>query len=212
VLRAAIDLADQGGVDALTMRTLAHALGVEAMSLYRHVKDKSDIVDGMVDLVFSEIEMPANGTDWKSAMRQRALSVRNALTRHPWAIGLMESRTSPGPETLRHHDAVIGTFREAGFSIETAAHAYSVVDSYLYGFALQQKNLPFAGADEIADMAQSIIEQFPAHEYPYLAELTFEHVMKPGYDYGDEFEFGLDLILDALERIPRAPDPDRPRR
>ena len=200
VLRAAIDLADQGGVEALTMRTLGQALGVEAMSLYRHVDDKSDIVDGIVDLVFAEIEMPCDGTDWKRAMRERAISARAALARHPWAIGLMESRTSPGPATLRHHDSVLGCLRQSGFSIELAAHAYSLLDSYIYGFALQQKNLPFSGS-EIAEMAVSIVEQFPADEYPHLAEITFEHVMKPGYDYGDEFAFGLDLILDALEAV-----------
>ena len=200
VLRAAIDLADQGGVEALTMRTLGQALGVEAMSLYRHVDDKSDIVDGIVDLVFAEIEMPCDGTDWKRAMRERAISARASLARHPWAIGLMESRTSPGPATLRHHDSVVGCLRQSGFSIELAAHAYSLLDSYIYGFALQQKNLPFSGS-EIAEMAVSIVEQFPADEYPHLAEIAFEHVMKPGYDYGDEFAFGLDLILDALEAV-----------
>jgi AcrR family transcriptional regulator len=200
VLRAAIELADQGGVEALTMRTLGQALGVEAMSLYRHVDDKSDIVDGIVDLVFAEIEVPCNGTDWKRAMRERAIFARAALARHPWAIGLMESRTSPGPATLRHHDSVLGCLRQSGFSIELAAHAYSLLDSYIYGFALQQKNLPFSGS-EIADMAQSIVEQFPADEYPHLAEIAFEHVMKTGYDYGDEFAFGLDLILDALEAV-----------
>jgi AcrR family transcriptional regulator len=200
VLRAAIELADQGGVEALTMRTLGQALGVEAMSLYRHVDDKSDIVDGIVDLVFAEIEVPCNGTDWKRAMRERAIYARAALASHPWAIGLMESRTSPGPATLRHHDSVLGCLRQSGFSIELAAHAYSLLDSYIYGFALQQKNLPFSGS-EIADMAQSIVEQFPADEYPHLAEIAFEHVMKTGYDYGDEFAFGLDLILDALEAV-----------
>jgi len=200
VLRAAIELADQGGVEALTMRTLGQALGVEAMSLYRHVDDKSDIVDGIVDLVFAEIEVPCNGTDWKRAMRERAIFARAALARHPWAIGLMESRTSPGPATLRHHDSVLGCLRQSGFSIELAAHAYSLLDSYIYGFALQQKNLPFSGS-EIADMAQSIVEQFPADEYPHLAEIAFEHVMKAGYDYDDEFAFGLDLMLDALEAV-----------
>jgi AcrR family transcriptional regulator len=200
VLHAAIVLADQGGVEALTMRTLGQALGVEAMSLYRHVANKHEIVDGIVDRVFSEINLPPDGIDWKTAMRQRAVSAREALSRHPWAIGLMESRTNPGPATLRHHDAVIGTLRRAGFSIAMAAHAYSLLDSYVYGFALQQKNLPFATSEEVAEVAQNILEQFPADEYPYLAEMTFEHVMKPGYDYGDEFEFGLDLVLDGLER------------
>jgi len=201
VLRAALVLADQGGVEILTMRRLGHALGVEAMSLYRHVANKTDIVDGIVDLVFGEIDLPIGEPDWKGAMRRRAVSARQALVRHPWAIGLMESRTSPGPATLRHHDAVIGSLRQAGFSVQQAAHAYNLLDSYIYGFALQQKNLPFATPAEIAEVAQHILQRFPADQYPYLAEMTFEHILKPGYDYGDEFEFGLELILDGLERI-----------
>jgi AcrR family transcriptional regulator len=201
VLQAAIQLADENGVESLTMRTLGQALGVEAMSLYRHVADKGEIVDGIIDMVFAEIEVRCAGRPWKDAMRQRAISVRAALARHPWAIGLMESRSSPGPATLRDHDAVIGCLRESGYSVELAAHAYSLMDSYIYGFALQQTNLPFARSNAIAGMAKQIIEQFPRDEYPHLAELTFEHVMKPGYDYGDEFEFGLDLILGALEAI-----------
>ncbi len=201
VLRAAIAHADEGGTETLTMRKLAQVLGVAPMSLYRHVANKDDIVDGIVDLVFSEIDLPSSGADWKTAMRQRAISAREVLSGHPWAIGLMESRTNPGPATLRHHDAVIGSLRQAGFSIEMAAHAYSLLDSYIYGFALQQKTLPFDTSEELAEVAQNILQQFPADEYPYLAEIMFEHVMKPGYDYGDEFEFGLDLILDGLERV-----------
>jgi AcrR family transcriptional regulator len=200
VLQAAMEHADEGGLEAFTMRRLAHVLGVAPMSLYRHVANKDDLVDGIVDLVFGEIDLPARGADWKSAMRQRAVSVREALTRHPWAIGLMESRRNPGPATLRHHDAVIGSLREAGFSVAMAAHAYSLMDSYIYGFALQQRNLPF-DASTSSEMAQDILEQFPTDEYPYLTELAVEHVMKPGYDYGDEFEYGLDLILDGLEKV-----------
>jgi AcrR family transcriptional regulator len=200
VLRSAVAFADQGGIASLSMRKLGDALGVEAMSLYNHVANKNELLDGMVDLVFSEIDLPSGGAGWKTAMRQRAVSARQALSRHRWAIGLMESRASPGPATLRHHDAVIGSLRQAGFSIEMAAHAYSVVDSYIYGFALQEASLPFDTAEETAEVAQMIFKQFPADEYPYLAELTLEHVLQPGYDYGNEFEFGLDLILDGLER------------
>lgn len=134
-------------------------------------------------------------------MRQRAISARRVLSRHGWAIGLMESRSSPGPATLRHHDAVIGCLRDAGFSIELAAHAFSVVDSYIYGFALQERSLPFPTPEQTADLAQDILASFPADKYPHLAELTARHVLQPGYDYGNEFEFGLDLILDGLERI-----------
>jgi AcrR family transcriptional regulator len=200
VLRAAVALADESGTGSLSMRKLGDALGVEAMSLYNHVANKGDLLDGMVDFVFSEIDLAAGGADWKTSMRQRAVSVRQALTRHPWAIGLMESRTSPGPATLRHHDAVIGSLRRGGFSIEMAAHAYSVLDSYIYGFALQEASLPFDTAEETADVAEMIFKQLPPDEYPYLTELTVEHVLQPGYDYGNEYEFGLDLILGGLER------------
>ncbi len=201
VLHAAIDLADQSGIASLSMRKLAQMLGVEAMSLYNHVAKKDDILNGMVDLVFSQISLPARGQDWKAAMRQRAISARAVLTRHPWAIGLMESRSRPGPATLRHHDAVIGSLREAGFSIALTAHAFSLIDSYIYGFALQQTSLPFQTPAEAAGMAELFLRQFPAEAYPHLAELTLQHVLRPGYDYTLEFEFGLDLILDGLERV-----------
>ena len=214
VLRAAVAFADESGIGTLSMRKLGEALGVEAMSLYNHVANKGDLLDGMVDLVFSEIDLPSNGVAWRAAMHQRAVSARRALARHPWAIGLMESRASPGPATLRHHDAVIGSLRRGGFSVEMAAHAYSVLDSYVYGFALQEASLPFDTAEETADVAEMIFKRFPPDEYPYLTELTVEHVLQPGYDYGNEFEFGLDLILDGLEKgrcatSPRASDSRR---
>ena len=200
VLGAAVTLADQSGIEALSMRKLGQALGVEAMSLYNHVASKSDLLDGMIDVVFSEIGLPSSEAGWKPAMRQRAIAVRQALARHGWAIGLMESRASPGPATLRHHDAVLGCLRHAGFSVEMTAHAYSLLDSYIYGFALQEASLPFDTAEKTAEVTQEIFEQFPTGEYPHLTELTIQHVLRPGYDYGDEFEIGLDLILDSLER------------
>jgi AcrR family transcriptional regulator len=200
VLRAAIDLADQGGLGSLSMRKLAQALGVEAMSLYNHVANKDDILDGIVDFVFGEIGLPPMG-DWKTAMRHRAISAREVLSRHPWAIGLMESRSKPGHATLQHHDAVIGALRTGGFSIPMAAHAYSVLDGYIYGFALTHTNLPFGTPEDTADLAQDIMGRFSTHEYPHLTELTVQHVLQPGYDYAKEFEFGLDLILDGLERL-----------
>jgi AcrR family transcriptional regulator len=199
VLRAAISHADAGGLEALTMRTLAEELEVAPMALYRHVANKNDLVDGMVDAVFSEIGVPSGGGDWKTAMRRRAISVREALSRHRWAVGLMESRRSPGPANLRHHDAVIGRLRAAGFSVEMAAHAYSLLDSYIYGFALTKMNLPFETSEQVAEVAQSMLQPFPVNEYPNLVEFLAEHVMKPGYDFGDEFEYGLELILDGLE-------------
>jgi AcrR family transcriptional regulator len=201
VLHAAVALADASGSETLSMRKLGEALGVEAMSLYNHVANKEDLLDGMIDMVFAEIDLPTGWADWRAGMRQRAISARRVLSGHGWAIGLMESRSSPGPATLRHHDAVIGCLRDAGFSIELAAHAFSVVDSYIYGFALQERSLPFPTPEQTADLAQDILASFPADKYPHLAELTARHVLQPGYDYGDEFEFGLDLILDGLERI-----------
>jgi len=200
VLRAAMDLADTAGIESLSMRRLGQALGVEAMSLYNHVAGKDDLLDGITDVVFSEIAVPSGGADWKAAMRLRALSAREALVRHPWASSLMQSRTRPGPATLRHHNSVIGSLREAGFTIAMAAHAFSVIDSYIYGFAQQQQNLTYATAEESAEVAQNILRQLPAEQYPYLAEMITEHAMKPGYDYGKEFELGLNLILDGLDR------------
>ena len=200
VLRAAVALADRGGTGALSMRKLGQVLGVEAMSLYNHVASKGDLLDGMIDVVFSEIGLPSGGAGWKPAMRQRAISAREVLGRHRWAIGLMESPRSPGPATLRHHDAVLGCLRAAGFSVQMTAHAYSLLDSYIYGFALQEASLPFDTAEETAQVTREIAAQFAAEQYPYLTELATGHVLQPGYRYGNEFEIGLDLILDALER------------
>jgi AcrR family transcriptional regulator len=204
VLRAAIGLADAGGIESLTMRRLGEELGVEAMSLYRHVANKVDLLDGMIDGVFAEIDLPSARADWTTAMRQRAISVRAVMSRHPWATGLMESRTTPGPATLRHHDAVIGTLRGAGFSIALAAHAFSALDSYIYGFALQEASLPFDTAEETTELAQAILARMSPDAYPHLTEMATEHVLQPGYDYGDEFEFGLDLILDGLQQARHA--------
>jgi AcrR family transcriptional regulator len=200
VLDTALRLADQGGLEALSMRKLGQALGVEAMALYYHFANKERVLDGIVDLVFGEIDVPAIGGDWKAAMRRRAISVRDALARHRWAIGLMESRTNPGPANLRHHDAVIGCLRAAGFDMAMAAHAYSALDAYIYGFALTKMNLPFETTTDIAEMAETMLEPFPLGEYPNLADFITEHAMKPGYDFADEFEYGLDVILDGLDR------------
>jgi AcrR family transcriptional regulator len=204
VMRAALVLADTSGIDSLTMRNLGRELGVEAMSVYNHVANKDDILDGIVDLVFSEIDLPSEGAEWKPAMRNRAISAHEALLRHPWATSLMQSRTKPGPATLRHHDTVLGTLRKAGFSVVMAAHAFSVIDGYVYGFALQQINIPLQTPEQVAEVGAGILQQL-AGAYPHLAEMITEHAMKPGYDYAEEFEFGLDLILDGLEEARNAP-------
>jgi len=166
VLRAAVALADTGGISSLSMRKLGEALGVEAMSLYNHVASKGDLLDGMMDTVFSEIDLPSGDGDWRAAMRRRAISARQVLRRHRWAIGLMESRTSPGPATLRHHDAVLGCLRRAGFPVGLTAHAYSLLDSYIYGFALQEASLPFGTGEEAARVAEEISGQFASGKYP----------------------------------------------
>ncbi len=154
----------------------------------------------MVDLVFGEIHLPADDGPWQTAMRAWALSAREVLARHPWAINLMESGTIPGLANLRHREAVVATLRKAGFSIEMSTHANWVLDSYIYGFALQEASLPFADAEELADMTQDVfLPQLPPEEYPYLNEAAMG-LMEGGYDLEDEFTFGLDLILDALER------------
>ena len=199
VLDAAVALADRDGVGSLSMRKLAQELGVEAMSLYHHVANKAAILDGLVDVVFGEIELPSGDAGWKEAMRQRALSAREALRRHPWSTALMESRSTPGPANLRHHDAVLGILRNAGFSVALAGHAYSLLDAYIYGFALQETSLPFSTPEETADVAETIMAEFPADQYPHLTEFAVEHVLQPGYDYGNEYLFGLDLILDGLD-------------
>ena len=198
VLRGAVAVADAGGIGALTMRSLARELGVKPMSLYYYVAGKAEILDGIVDLVFSEIDLPSPGGDWQSQMRRRAYSARRTLRRHPWAIGLMESRANPGPATLRHHESTLATLRGAGFSVAMTAHAYALLDSYIYGFALQEAALPF-NPQTVTEATEAITEQF-ACEYPHLVEMATGHILRPGYDFGDEFEIGLTVVLDALTR------------
>jgi AcrR family transcriptional regulator len=206
VLRAAVVLADEGGFESLTMRKLAKELGVEAMSLYNHVASKDDLLDGMVDLVFAEIELPPADVDWKAAMRRRAVSTRDALTRHRWAIGLMEGRTTHGPANLRLHDAVLGCLRAAGFSLEMTVHALSVQDAYIYGFALQERDMSSESADDFAAEARRQMREYHAvlDDHPHLVEVVGGHVAEVGYDYASEFRFGLDLILDGLDRLREA--------
>jgi AcrR family transcriptional regulator len=203
VLRVAVEIADAGGIGSLTIRSLAQALGVKPMSVYHHVANKEQILDGIVDIVFGEIELPSPDGEWRVQIRRRCESARRVLGRHRWAIGLLESRTNPGPATMRHHDANLATFRAGGLSVELTAHAYALVDSYVYGFALQEASLPFDSSN-VAEVAEPMMEMFRAGEFPHMVELATEHVLKPGYDFGEEFLFGLDLILDGLESRLRA--------
>jgi len=194
-------LADREGVDGLSMRRLAGELGAGAMSLYYYVANKDELLDAMIDVVFGEIELPPDGVDWQSAMRRRSTSAREVLGRHPWAIALMESRTAPGPANLRHREAVTACLRRAGFSVVAATHANWLLDSYVYGFALQEASVPFDSAAELADMTQDVyLPQLPADEFPYLNE-SATALMAAGYDPGEEFAFGLDLVLGALEPL-----------
>jgi AcrR family transcriptional regulator len=200
IVFAALQLADRSGVDSLSMRKLGDALGVEAMSLYHHVASKDDLIDGMIDVVYTEIGLPEPG-EWRNSIRARYLTARKVLSRHRWAIPLMESRANPGLPNLRHHDAVLGCLRAGGFTLPQTATAYSVLDGYLYGFALTEKALPFEDEAQTAELAESMLAAFPMAQLPHLAEIAMQHVVQPGYDYGDEFERGLDLILDSLERL-----------
>ena len=203
VLRTAVTLADRHGIEWLSMRKLADELGVSAMSPYYYVPNKERLIDGMVDIVFSEIEPPSLEVDWKTAMRRRAVSTREALNRHRWAIGHMEGRTDHGPANLRLHDAVLGCLRAAGFSLAMTVHAYSVQDSYIYGFVLQETDMSPQTPDDFAAEAQRQMDAYEEvlADYPHLVEVVGGHVAKAGYDYAEEFLFGLDLILDGLDRL-----------
>jgi AcrR family transcriptional regulator len=203
VIDGAVTLADDIGLDGFTIRRLADALGTKPMSIYHHVPNKDAILDGMVDRVFAEIDDPPADREWKPAIRHRCVSAREALSRHRWAAPLMESRLDPGPETLGHHDAVLGCLRRGGLSLEMTAHAYAILDSYVYGFAMQEANLPATGGDEMAELAESMLDPMPDDAYPHLMAFAKDHVLQPGYDFRDEFDFGLDLILDALEAAAR---------
>ena len=214
VLAAAVALADDGGLESLTMRRLAQELGVVPMALYKHVASREALVDAMIDVVFAEVELPdATGSDWKTAMRRRAHSVRAALLRHRWAIGLMESRGNPGPPNRRYHNATMGCLREAGFSLSDAVHVHSAFDSYIYGFALQQKTLPFDTPEESRAVIERVGRRIDPDEYPYLIEVTTE-LAKSGFSYDVEFEVGLDALVRGLAALePKAqPLTERPSR
>jgi AcrR family transcriptional regulator len=196
VLRAAVTLADRGGIEAVTMRRLGQELGVEAMSLYKHVANKDDVLDGMVDLVVGDIDVPPAGTDWKTAMRQRAISAHETLLAHPWAALLVMSRFNIGPGMTRYLDATLGRLREGGFTVEGALDAWHALDSHIYGFTLQELSLPFK-VEETRQVSAAVLGQLSAEEHPYVVEVI-TRIMQTGRE--EDFEFGLGLLLDGLER------------
>ncbi|PRX99592.1 TetR/AcrR family transcriptional regulator [Allonocardiopsis opalescens] len=199
IINAAVTVADNGGLSALSMRSVGRELGVEAMSLYHHFSGKDEILAELADWPFTQIDLPAADQPWWPAMIRRAASARRVLFAHPWALGLIESRRDPGPAVLRHHDAVLGCLRRNGFSVALAAHAFSALDAYVYGFVLTELNLPFKA---LPDEAAATISgcDISADAYPHLAELSTEMVTDKHYAYADEFAYGLDLILTELQR------------
>ncbi len=201
VIEAAFDLADAAGVAALSMRKVGEAVGVEAMSLYHHVANKDDLLDGIVDRIFADFGTASAEVGWRTSMRDRAHAARRVLRAHPWAVGLVDSRPNAGPATLAHHDSVIGALRAGGFSLADTGHAFALLDSFIYGFSSQSANLPFDDDRSAGAVAEGLIHPLPADAFPHLVELATQHVLQPGWDFEDEFDFGLELILDGLERL-----------
>jgi AcrR family transcriptional regulator len=198
VLRAALALADDGGIEALSMRRLGQRLGVEAMALYKHLANKDEVLAGILDIIVGDIDIMESGVSWKESMRSRAVSMRKVFALHPWALGLLESRRILGPAALRYCDSVLGVLRRAGFSTLMATRAFSVLDSYAYGYCIQEKSLPSGSATEATEAAEEFLRQLPGNQYPYLAE-TAVNAMGSAFDFAEEFELGLDLLLKALE-------------
>lgn len=206
IVRSALEIADRDGLDAVTMRATAEALGITAMSLYHHVPTKDAILDAMADAVYAEVELntaAGAGSGWRGEVEQAATSLRGALLRHPWALRLVDSRAAPGAATMRHHDTVLGSFRRDGFAVPATGLAIAMLDSYVYGFVLQEVNLPFDEGSEMGEMVEEILPDLSPEAYPHLLELTMEHVLLPEYSYGLEFEFGLGLVLDGLQAAAR---------
>ncbi len=208
VLRAAIGLADARGIGSLTMRKLAQELGVEAMALYYHVANKDEILNAITDLVVGEFELPAPGTDWKAGIRTTAISANDVLVRHPWAASLMLSATGASPARWRYMNAILGSLREAGFSEGETDHAYHALDSHITGFTLWEVQIQIDPAT-MPDMAATFLRALPAGEYPYLVEHVHQHLAERNPDDEGSFAFGLDLILDGLERMRDASAPRR---
>ena len=200
VVAAAVRVADRGGVAGVSMRNVGKELGVEAMSLYHHVAGKEALLDALADWVFSRIELPGPDEPWRRAMAERAASARDTLSRHPWSLTLVESRRSPGPALLRHHDSVLANLRRNGFPVVLASHAFSAIDAYVYGFVLTELNLPLDAGESTEQFVDEVKDLIPPKQYPYLVEMFTEQVVGGSYRYADEFAFGLDLVLDSLER------------
>jgi AcrR family transcriptional regulator len=198
IVATAVALADADGLAKLSMRSIAAELGVEAMSLYHHVRGKEALLDAMVDVVFGEFHDPVAGGDWRAELRRRSQSGREAMKRHRWAIGLMDSRSTPGPQSLHHHDAMLGCLRGAGFDLEMTGHAFALLDAHLYGFVVQELALPFEGEAELAALGAGILGALPEGELVHFREYTLERALQPGYSFAPEFDWGLDLVLDGL--------------
>ncbi len=201
VIGAAVVLADARGFDALTMRSLGAALGVEAMSLYNHIRNREDLLDGMVDQVFSEIAVPVAGQGWREGLRVRSLSAREVLARHPWAVTLMDSRRTPGPARLRHDDALIGCLLGGGFSGWMTTRALLLLDSFVFGFALTELSLADVDKARAAELADAVLEELPAEMFPHLHALYSEPFIREGYDFRREFEPSLEVVLDGIEKM-----------
>lgn len=197
IAAAAIALADREGLEALTIRALATRMGVGPMTLYHYVEGKDQVLDAMVDTVFAQIDLPDLALPWQEAIRARCRSARAVLTRHPWSVPLLESRRQPGPATLRHHDAMLACFFSAGMPMALTAHAYAVIDSYVYGFVIQEAHLPVQSADD-AEITGDIAAHLDPAQFPHLLRFAREHAMRPGYAFGDSFDYGLDLLLDGF--------------
>lgn len=200
VIEAAIKLADAGGIEALSMRKLGRNLGVEGMAIYHHFENKDQLIEGMLDKVHEEITIPVSEKDWKIFMAERAKSVLEVLSAHPWAASLMESGINPGPATLQDREDILRCFREAGFSIDMAVHAITVLDIFVYGFAQQNAKLSFSNEEQATELGKNVLAQFPSEKYPYMAEMIRVHMMETGYSAMKEFEFGLNLILEGIAR------------
>lgn len=199
IIDAAAAVADRAGVAAVSMRSVAKELGVEAMSLYHHVPNKEALLDDLADWVFERIDLPPVGATWREALTGRAQSARSVLTTHPWALGMMEARPHPGPALLQHHDRLLGVLMAEGFSAALATHAFSAIDAYVYGFALTWTSLPFEPGDG-AEEAFAIKVAASPELYPHIARSRAELLGDGIYAFAEEFDYGLELLLEGLER------------